>query len=155
MSQKPMSKSVQGRKSGKHFNHKFEPIVEEPEYYKSNLKDQQQMNFNDINKDLISATPNGMNRSMFENDNMKLENYLSPQAMFYSGYGGQNMMNKSLNLYSTQHSQFPNLIDSQFSQMVPQARFRPRKWQVGLSDKINMKDKYKYNEEKKAEKIKR
>lgn len=153
MSQKSNSKSVQNRKDRKHHSSKFEPIHEDPEYYKSNLKANNNMVAEDANKD-FSATPNGMNKSMYENDNLKLDYQLSPQTMFYSGYGGQDF-NKSLNLNSTQHTPFPNLIDSKYSQMVPQPRFNPRKWQVGLSDKINTKNKYKYNEEKKAEKIRR
>ena len=93
-----------------------------------------------------------MNKSMHENDDMKLEYNLSPQSMFYNGYGDYDM-NKSLNIYSAHHSPFPNLIESKYSHFLPQPKFKTRRWQVGLSDKLNTKDKYRFNDDKKAEKI--
>lgn len=81
-------------------------------------------------------------------------NPLHAQQKAIHGYVYSNL-NKSLNLPSQTHSQFPSLIDSQYYSQMNESQFRPRKWQTGLSDKLQTKQKYKSDPRKREEKIRR
>lgn len=82
------------------------------------------------------------------------DHLVSPTTMFYNGYNG-GKMNKSMNMYTNNLEASSNFIDSRYNSTSLAPMVKPRKWQTGLSDKLMGKEKYKYNEYKKNEKIRR